>query len=248
MAKLYKEIMSLHLGASFVRKYNLEPGRINVQVKGHEEDVEMKGKLIYTHVITGLSKLYESFPDLKDKNKVEVKYSKSNHLILIILPEIVQYEKPEAAQTVLDRQHAKHIHIEHYTPLLHETWMPRYETDLYMIFGSIQDLTEFKYCAGTSESLIQNLLPNYYGEQRDDGSSRAKPDAILIDRNTSQYLIAEFKIRSRDFIGNHRPDEVDVLICWEHDETNDEHLPTSVLCLKDIVAQAAREHILDISD
>ena len=65
-----------------------------------------------------------------------------------------------------------------------------------------------------------------------------KPDAILIDRITDQYLMAEMKKYSSAFKLNHKPEDVDVLVCWLDDETDRTQVPARVIALSK-VAQAA---------
>jgi hypothetical protein len=70
-----------------------------------------------------------------------------------------------------------------------------------------------------------------------------KPDAVLVDDETSEYLVAEFKMRSSAFALNHQPDDVDVLIVWEDDERDRSRLPRAVVSLRDIARTAAKELI-----
>jgi hypothetical protein len=66
-------------------------------------------------------------------------------------------------------------------------------------------------------------LANYAGA--------SKPDAILIDRVTDEYLMAEWKMKSSAYKTNHAPGDVDVLVCWLDDEIDRESLPSIVLSL-----------------
>jgi hypothetical protein len=70
---------------------------------------------------------------------------------------------------------------------------------------------------------------------------RAKPDAILIERATGQYLMAEFKMASSHFVSNHHKEDVDVLVCWVDDATDRTTLPVVVLALKNLLERGIRE-------
>ncbi len=66
-----------------------------------------------------------------------------------------------------------------------DTWKPETETDVYVAFGVLHEFTDFKYCCGASKAILEKLGADYDGT--------AKPDAILIDRVTDEYLMAEWK-------------------------------------------------------
>lgn len=78
------------------------------------------------------------------------------------------------------------------------------------------------------------------GYKLNDGDD--KPDAIIIDRRSSEYLIAEWKKRTSDFKKNHRKELIDIVIAWYDDETNRSTLPT-VICLQEIARTVALESI-----
>ena len=59
--------------------------------------------------------------------------------------------------------------------------------------------------------------------------------------------MAEWKKSSSDFKSNHKPDDVDVLVCWLDDETDRLLLPPKVLALRD-VARTAADSILNDAD
>jgi hypothetical protein len=80
------------------------------------------------------------------------------------------------------------------------------------------------------------------GAQYDHAS---KPDAILIDRTTDEYLMAEWKKYSADFKSNHKPGDVDVLVCWIDNENDRATLPGKVVALHSVAKTAAETALAD---
>ncbi|MDZ7790392.1 MAG: hypothetical protein U5L08_07875 [Xanthomonadales bacterium] len=66
---------------------------------------------------------------------------------------------------------------------------------------------------------------------------------FLIHRDTGEYIMAEWKMRSTAFKRNHSPEDVDVLVCWIDDEGDRGNLPRDVLDLREIARLAASEAI-----
>jgi hypothetical protein len=104
------------------------------------------------------------------------------------------------------------------------------------MFRSACEYTDYRYCCGVNQALIDQL-----GYEAD-----AKPDAVLIDRATGQYLMAEFKVNSKDFTSNHKKDDVDVLVCWSHDNTDLSVLPPTIVDLKTLLETAIKEGNIDV--
>jgi len=73
----------------------------------------------------------------------------------------------------------------------------------------------------------------------------AKPDAILIDLVTDEYLMAEWKMKSSAFMLNHSPNDVDVdvLVCWHDDETDRAEVPWRVISHREVARTAAGKTI-----
>ena len=142
---------------------------------------------------------------------------------------------------VFPRKKLKYIHIDLFRPENLNFWTLQTEPDVYMVFGVLQEYTAYRYCCGTSANLLKNL--GYFFGCNDDGSRLAKPDAILIDVGTKEYLIAEFKMNSSDFVSNHHKDDIDVLIVWDDDSKDKINLPNKVVCLKDVAREMASESI-----
>jgi hypothetical protein len=141
-----------------------------------------------------------------------------------------------AKRPVFERQRLKHVHMEPYAPGNLSKWEPRTEADVYMVFSALSEYTDYQYCCGASKSLLARL-----GYKAD-----TKPDAIRIDRSTGQYLMAEFKMASREFSYNHAPEDVDVLVCWDYNEQGPGKLPPAVVDLRGLLERAVKEGDIDI--
>jgi len=123
------------------------------------------------------------------------------------------------------------------------TWEPREEKDLYAALAlvSSRGLMNYRFVCSTNERLLVDI------GWRKKFPNGTKPDALLVEeinRSYSRYVLAEFKIKSSKFETNHAFDEVDVLICWEHDTANngDARLPSKVYSLKDIIRRYLGEN------
>ncbi len=236
-ATVYPYINSINIGQGLLKNGELEVGPCKITLSGiPEETFSLDANVNRNATISGLVKLFRLFQDIP--SAIQFNVTSKNH-ITIKAPQIVdsfrnksQQEILPGAETVLDNKQANHIYIEPYRPLNLKTWTPETETDLYMIFGDLQDLTQFEYCCGASIDVVRRLIPSWI---------TTKPDAILIDRISGNYLIAEFKLQSSMFIANHNRDDIDVLICWDDDAQDKFSLPRNVVCLKDVAANAAIE-------
>jgi hypothetical protein len=141
-----------------------------------------------------------------------------------------------AVEGVFARQKLKHVHIDKYSPGNLSDWEPRTEPDVYMVFGAMDELHDYHYCCGASKELLDKL--GY--------TAATKPDAVVIDSVSGEYLMAEFKIRSSDFKLNHKPEDVDLLVCWVHDETDKTKLPPRVLDLGSRLREAIKNGDIDL--
>lgn len=88
-----------------------------------------------------------------------------------------------------------------------------------------------------SKAVLDKLGATYEGT--------AKPDAILIDRLSDEYIMAEWKKYSSEFKDNHQPEDVDLLVCWTDNEKDRNKLPAKVLALHTIAKTAAETTLAD---
>lgn len=232
----YREMRGLHLGADFVRQAALQPGKYAMVIEGLS-DLDIEGTLDKTSFIGGLAPLYKSF-DLKDGDPVRIYWDGS---LLRLTPEKAPLVSPPptvpaATGNVFDRQCLKHLHVEPFAPGNLARWNPQTEPDIYMAFGVLSEYTDFRYCCGASKALLDKL-----GYKAD-----TKPDAVLIDRTSYAYLMAEFKMRSSEFCLNHKCEDVDVLVCWIDDESDRSKLPSLVLSLKSLLERIVQEGEIDL--
>ena len=135
------------------------------------------------------------------------------------------------AETTYERFNLNHIHFDVYDTRLFDVWVPQTETDIYLAFGQLQERTIYQYVCGFNVETKRKL-----GYPRE----VTTPDAILIDRITKKYLIAEFKPYSSSFSINHNKADVDVLVVWIDDEQDRTKLPDRVV----VMQTYARDHSL----
>jgi hypothetical protein len=227
ITKSYARNYVLYLGGFKATK--LSPGTILVRMVGHD-DFETEGSLNANGALSGMAKVYAAL-SLRPKDKLDLQVlSKSELAVVPLRPPKFKFRlnKP----TVFASKKLKHIHFEAFRPQNLVDWKPKAEVDVYMTFGILEKYTPFKYCCGLTEEILRQL-----GTKID-----PKPDAILIDRITDEYLIAEFEKSSSDFVkGKHKPNDVDVLVCWFNDERDRSKLPQIVLCLAEKAQEAALE-------
>jgi hypothetical protein len=235
----YRNLRSLYLGAEFIRKANMAPGRRYVIVVDGYDDLTMEGTLDKSSLIGGVAPLYNTF-DLKDGDIIRFAWDDA---VIHLYPAGKVYVKPAdtveavpAVELVFDRQKLQHVHVESFAPGNLSRWNPQTEPDVYMSLGVLAEYTDYRYCCGASKALLDKL--GY--------TAATKPDAILIDRTTSAYLMAEFKMRSSEFKGNHSASDVDVLVCWIDDETDKVKLPPRVLSLKSLLERIVKDGDVDL--
>lgn len=240
----YKDLRGLNLGTGFVKDAQLEPGTKYTMTIAGLDGVEVEGTLDKSGFIGGLAKLYREY-DLQIEDPVIIEFDGA---ILHVTPPPARRNPAiqeagaagtnvtDTQPTVAGRQGFRHIHIEPYSAGNLRNWTPRTEPDVYMVFGAISEYTDYRYCCGTNQELLKRLGYN----------AVTKPDAILIDRGTDQYLVAEFKMKSSEFCSNHHADDVDVLVCWEDDEPDRAKLPPTVLGLRDLLERAVRDGDIDL--
>ena len=239
----YIELRGINLGIGFVRETGMTPGQKYSMLLTGVDEVELEGTLDKSGFIGGLTRLYREF-NLAVGDEITVDYDgavltltpPAEKQIVEPAPDQAQQVVPGKPQLVFERQALKHIHVEPYAAGSLSKWVPRTEPDVYMVFGALSEYTDYRYCCGTNQALLNQL-----GYQ-----AGTKPDAILIDRASGQYLIAEFKMKSSEYSLNHRAEDVDVLVCWEYDEGDKAKLPPVVLALRDLLERAVKDGEIDL--
>jgi len=240
--KSYRDLRILYLSVKVRKDANLNPGEITVL---HADDPEFSvtGTMDSGGYVSGMARLYR-YLDLKPETTLEFDVSPDGSLIITspAAPVLSAGEEvPDAPErkpeTVFESKGLKHIHLEPFHPENLNRWQPETEPDVYMAFGVLQDYTDYQYCCGASKAVLEKLGANY--------SETAKPDAILVDRTTGQYVMAEWKKASSEYKNNHVSDDVDVLVCWEDNETDRSKLPQTVLALRSIAQKAAERALAE---
>jgi hypothetical protein len=225
----YIELRSIYVGAQ--ARGELAPGPVTVLIEDDDE-FSVEGTLNAQGLLSGMAKLYATLPLLQG---TRVHFAvQADGSIVVKSPKPSDGVPPAAVvggETVFEAKRFKHLHFEIFRPENLDNWEPESETDVYLAFGVLQEFTDFQYCCGVSKALLDKLGATY--------AESAKPDAILIDRNTDQYLLAEWKRLSVDYKLNHGPEDVDVLVCWHDNELDKARLPRRVLALHSIAKKAA---------
>ncbi len=247
----YAKMNSIGIGREFSNRNNLQPGQqysIRILDETAEEELEARGTLTKSYILGGLSILYRNY-ELTLGDEINVKYDESHILITppagkrrgTVAPvgsipgNSMSDIDQQQVRSVFYRKGLKHIHIEPFAEKNFREWTPKTEADVYLVFGAISEFTDYKYCCGASTELLEKLGYN----------AETKPDAILIDRATDEYLVAEFKMKSSGFKSNHKKDDIDVLICWVDDEINKDFLP-NVLCLSLLIEKSIKDGDIEI--
>lgn len=231
----YIELRSIYVGGTVLKGGGLSPGKVTVLLE-KDDKFSVEGTLNQQGLLSGMAKLYRKL-NLQKGAKLEFSVTDDGNIIIHSFSApasgaeaVVPPVSPNAAQSVFEAKKLKYVHIEAFRPENLDNWEPETEADIYLAFGVLQEFTDFQYCCGVSKALLDKL-----GAKYDDAS---KPDAILIDRTSDQYLMAEWKKRSSDFKTNHKPEDVDVLVCWYDDESERTKLPPRVLALHSVAKKA----------
>lgn len=230
----YVTLRSLYLGVDAVKENQLVSGdRLTVVVEDSPE-VWAQGMLNPGHGVSGMAKLYTALR-LKTGDTLTFKVAQPGGPIVVI-PSASPVSPPAAAapgETVFKRMNLKHLHIEPFRPENLFNWEPENETDIYLALGVLQEYTDFEYCCATSQALLDSLGATH----------SSKPDAILIDRNTGEYLVAEMKKYASAFKSNHSVEDVDVLVCWVDDETERSKVPARIVVLSKVARVASAQRL-----
>ncbi len=185
-------LRGVYLPAAFIAAHNLKAKQeYPLRVQGLDA-TDLSGTLTTANFIGGLARMYRVF-DVKLDDTIELDFADGT---IILTPPatppvpagplaIAVAPQSPADETVFGRNNLKHLLIEPFRHASIKTWTPRTETDVYLVFGTLSDyqLTDYRYCCGASKELLAQL--GYISE--------SKPDAIVIDRATNQYLMASSK-------------------------------------------------------
>ena len=244
ITQTYKTLYLLNLGRDSINTGRISrSSKVSVFVKG-KPHITSQGSVSIHGGLSGMSKIYSAL-NLNVGDKVIYEIDNPSQVTITAVKQAASPNVVPAPQavsiapitpskdSVFRRQNLRPLHIELFTPENLNRWEPENEPDVYMAFGVLQEYTKYRYCCATSQSLLDRL----------GFSADTKPDAVLIDEDSSEYLIAEFKMTSSDFARNHKPDDVDVLVVWEDDEEQKIKLPPAVLSLREIAKTAAQEAI-----
>jgi hypothetical protein len=236
----YVDLRTIYLGTDAIKDPSFKPGKTTVLLPT-AEDFSAEGTLNTKGFLSGMARLYRVLA-LKDGDTISFSFAADGNIIVLSpLPTPSVGPAANAAvqepTTVFSRKSLRHIHLEPFRPSSLNNWEPENETDVYLAFGVLQEFTDYEYCCAASSALLRKL-----GAEYDESS---KPDAILIDRLTGAYLMAEWKKNSADFKVNHKPEDVDVLICWHDNETEASTLPPHVLALHTVAKKAAQQQLLE---
>ncbi len=227
----------MNLGRDFIREHNLVIGQRYPVVVAGMDDTDLAGTIQNTGLIGGLAAFYQRFPNLKPGDEVEIGFDGLAITIQppagssgMLVPRPGSDPQAPPSDYVLDRKSARRVYIAPYAPGALNTWEPKGEPDVYMVFGRLAEFTPYRYCCATNKEILDKLgiVIN------------PKPDAVLIEQSTDRYLIAEFEVESSGFIdGNHDKVDIDVLICWKDNVTdpNKRRKLPKVNALHDLIAK-----------
>lgn len=245
LSESYIKIRSIPIGKKAIAG-KLTVGMVDISIDGHEG--LYSGNLNENGVITGLTKLFYAHGineetkmefEIIDQNLLRLKILKSEELQTNEKDQNIQKYKPLISEYIADKKSLKWIHFEIFRPTNLKYWIPKTEPDIYMVFGVLQEYTDYSYCCGTSKEILSKI--GYLKENNSDNPN--KPDAILIEKLTDRYVLAEFKMKSSDYKKNHNPEDVDVLVVWEDDETEKDKLPNKIVNLYE-TSKAAFEDVI----
>lgn len=236
----YLELRSLYVGVQALEK--LRPGKVAVLLD-NDASFSVEGRLNSQGLLSGMAELHTR---LRLKRGDELSFSVRDSGTIIIHGSNLRHGAPAAEEppagtnrtpTVFERQKLRHIHIEPFRPENLNNWEPENETDVHIAFGVLQEFTDYQYCCGISSALLAKLGARY--------EEATRPNAIVIDRTTYQYLMAEWKKYSSEYKKQHSPEDVDVLVCWHDDERDRSALPPRVLSLHAVAREAATTALTD---
>lgn len=243
----YNPLRAVYLGAESVKALDIPKNKTyNLCVREEDGRVSRvsRGTLAGSSLLTGMASIFKRM-GLVPGMQVRLSYDRAQpDDIVFSFPtpdaaaaahaaaEVAAEHRPEK-KTFFERSSARYIHFEAFRPENHTAWKPEVEVDIYLAFGVLMRFLPYSYCCGVSVDGLRDLgVENAF-------EGRSKPDAILIDDETGEYLMAEFKVRSSQFSVNHHARDVDVLVCWENDGGSG--LPERVIALKDFAGMFAAD-------
>lgn len=234
IAENYKKLSTIKIPTGFIRENNLATGPTNIIV------TEPNGKIVFSHqanlnsngMITRSAAIYSEY-QLEVGDEITITVIKSSTLQLETT-KIATHRPQIEPKTVFDKQQLSHLHFEVFSPSNLDRWEPENETDVFYAFGLLQDFTDYSYCCGMSQRIINQL-----GYQYDKDGKSSKPDAIVVQDSSGRYLVAEWKMNSKSFSINHHKNEIDVLVVWDDDSDDKAGLPDHIVELKEIARTAA---------
>jgi hypothetical protein len=235
----YINLKSLYLGADPMRDTSFQSGKVAVLIPS-DPTFTLEGTLNKQGGLSGMAALFYKLQlKVGDKVQFTTQNAQGTQSITIVspVPASVVPPTPKPTKTIFSKQNLRHIFIEPFRPENLNHWEPETETDVYMAFGVLQEYTDYQYCCGASQSLLDKLRAKY--------EVATKPDAILIDRVSGEYVMGEWKKKSSEFKQNHKPDDIDVLVCWIDDESDKSKLPTKVVALHSVARLAAETNIAE---
>lgn len=251
----YASMYAVNVGKDYIRRNQLFPGRYEWRcVSGKDGNgsityLKGKGTLNSNGAFTGLGKFYALFglavgDDVKfefQNGEIDLSASRND---VEINPQTAQQDAfhttpIQPRDTALRRYSANHVSLDDFELVNYAKWVPQTEASLYMVFGKIEEYLKVKYVCGCSREVQRRLGVGF----------PSAPDAIVVEKATGQYLVAEFKMYSSAFVtGNQTRDFVDILICWEDDcaEADKAKLPNEILCLKSSIAEFISNGTIEI--
>ncbi len=184
----YENIRSLPVGTGAISE-TLNIGQINISI--HNSEKIYYGKLNKNGVISGLSKLF-----YEQNLKSDMSFYYENHetdSIKLYIPQECTAKAVLGNSSPIESpsKNLKWFHNEIFYPDSLERWDPNAESDIYIVWGALQELTDYSYCGAVNKEILSKL--EYFKRIP---TAKNKPDAILYDKRTGNYLLAEFKIKS----------------------------------------------------
>jgi len=235
----YITLKSLYLSAEAMRDGAFQAGKVSVLLSA-DPSFLLEGTLNRQGGLSGMAALFYKL-QLKENDEIQftTQNAQGTQSITIVSPQplAVPAQPPKPQGTIFSKQNLRHIFIEPFRPENLNHWEPETETDVYMAFGVLQEYTDYQYCCGASQSLLDRLGAKY--------DVATKPDAILIDRVSGEYVMGEWKKKSSEFKLNHKPEEIDVLVCWIDDESDKSKLPGKIVALHSVARVAAETNIAE---
>ncbi len=219
IAPSYKTLNIINIGLNQIRHCDIKFGHLTVMLENNAEFLA-QGVLCKNGILTRMSKLFDLL-GLHDETELEFIINSTGNKKIVLVTSPNRKRKKSHSK---NNNSFCHVHIEPFRTNNLQNWNPSTENDVYVAFGYLQNYTSYNYCCGVNIKILKELRLRF----------NSKPDAIVLEKKTKKYLIAEMKIKSSDFKINHNKIDVDILICWIDDEKDKNKLPSKTLCLQEI--------------